>query len=183
MIDQAQLHALMRVVFNHDQQHIYAVLDGCMLAQLPQRLQSSGCHCSCLFSGLMDPMLELAAPWLVELPAQAPFTQSLLKDAWNEHAGILLQATAEVDLYTVRHHLRSYLRVIGPDGEPMLFRFYDPRAFRVTMPQLKRTDFKAFLEPLQAVFTEAEDPANVLHFTANGSPEGEQLLLRQSATR
>jgi hypothetical protein len=130
VIDQAQLTALMHIVFNNDQHHVYAVLDGCKIAQLPKRLQSSGCTHSCLFSGALDPSLELAAPWLVELPAKSPFTSSLLQESWNQHGGILLQTAAEVDLYSVRHHLRRFLRVTGPGGQPMLFRFYDPRAFR-----------------------------------------------------
>lgn len=182
MIDQAQVDALMRIVFNHEKRHVYAVLDGCVLAGLPQRLQSSGCRCSCLFSGALDPLLELAAPWLVELPAQAPFTRTILRDGWNEHAGILLQTATEVDLYTVRHHLRRFLRVSGPAGAPMLFRFYDPRAFRITVPQLRPTDYKAFIGPLQGVFTEAEDATSVLHFTADGSTEGQRLPLHLAAT-
>jgi hypothetical protein len=172
MIDQAQLAALMRIVFNHDQQHVYAVLDGCTLAQLPKRLQSSGCPCSCLFSGALDPALELAAPWLVELPAKSPFTSSLLQECWNQHGGILLQTAAEVDLYSVRHHLRRFLRVTGPGGRPMLFRFYDPRAFRIAVPQLRHADYQAFLGTLLGVFTEADDPSSVLHFTADGPMHG-----------
>lgn len=172
----------MRLVFKHEQEHVYAVLDGCMLAELPQRLQSSGCRCSCLFSGALDPLLELAAPWLVELPAQAPFTRAILREGWNEHVGILLQTAAEVDLYTVRHHLRRFLRVSGPGGAPMLFRFYDPRAFRITVPQLRQADYKAFIGPLQGVFTEADDAASVLHFTANGSFVGQRLPLQVTTT-
>ena len=172
VIDQAQLTALMHIVFNNDQHHVYAVLDGCKIAQLPKRLQSSGCTHSCLFSGALDPSLELAAPWLVELPAKSPFTSSLLQESWNQHGGILLQTAAEVDLYSVRHHLRRFLRVTGPGGQPMLFRFYDPRAFRIAIPQLRRADYLAFFAPLLGVFTEADDPSSVLHFTADGPMQG-----------
>jgi hypothetical protein len=182
VIDQAQVAALMRIVFKHEQQHIYAVLDGCMLAELPQRLQSSGCPCSCLFSGTLDPMLESAAPWLVELPAQAPFTRAILREVWNEHAGILLQTAAEIDLYTVRHHLRRFLRVSGPGGAPMLFRFYDPRAFRITVPRLRQADYKAFIGPLQGVFTEADDAVGALYFTADGAIEGQRLSFQLATT-
>ena len=172
VIDQTQLAALMRIVFNNDQYRVYAVLDGCRIAQLPKRLQTSGCPCSCLFSGVLDPLLELAAPWLVELPAKSPFTSSLLQESWNQHGGILLQTSAEVDLYTLRHHLRRFLRVTGPGGQPMLFRFYDPRAFRIAIPQLRHADYQAFLAPLHGVFAETDDPSSVLHFTANGPMQG-----------
>ncbi|HEY0197057.1 MAG TPA: DUF4123 domain-containing protein [Rhodanobacter sp.] len=177
MIDQAQLAALMRIVYSREQQLVYAVLDGCMLAELPSRLQSSGCRHSCLFSGALDPVLERAAPWLVELPPHALFTQPLLRESWNEHGGILLATRREVDLYTLRNHLRRFLRVSGPGGRPMLFRFYDPRAFRIAMPQLRHGDYQAFLQPLESVYTEAEDPASMLHFTADGPAVGDTVSL------
>lgn len=177
MIAPSQLDALMRHAFGQARVRVHAVLDGCVLAQLPQRLQSSGRPCSCLFSGELDPQLEQAAPWLVELSARTPFTGNLLRDCWNRHGGILLQTAADSDLYAVRHHLRRFLRVVGPGGRPMLFRFYDPRAFRIAVPQLRRADYQDFLGPLQGVLTEADDPASVLRFTADGPMQGSVLAL------
>ena len=41
---------------------------------------------------------------------------------------------ADTTLLALRSHLRRILRVAAPGGESMLFRFYDPRAFRTVVP-------------------------------------------------
>jgi hypothetical protein len=192
VIDQPQLDALQRILFaglaarperRHDGNGaapvhaVYAVLDGCMVKQLPTRLHESGCEYSCLFSGRLDPALEAAAPYLVRLDPQAAFTRSVLREGWNDHWGIVLQAPAQTDLYAVRHHLRRFLRVTGPGGRAMFFRFYDPRAFRVTIPGMRRADYREFIGPLLGIYTEGRSVDTLLHFAADGAPQGKALPL------
>lgn len=182
MIDAPQLDALARILFPRDSAcAVFAVLDGCMIKQLPQRLRESGCDYTCLFSGRLDPELEAAAPFLVQLKSDAAFTRSVLADGWNKHWGIVLHGPAHLDLAAVRDHLRHFLRVTGPGGKPMYFRFYDPRAFRVTIPCMRRGDYREFMGPLQAVFTEGTEAHTVLHFAARGAPKATPLPLKQPA--
>lgn len=195
MIDQPQLDALQRILFaapavrpghHHDGNGaapvhaVYAVLDGCMVKQLPTRLHQSGCEYSCLFSGRLDPALEAAAPYLVRLDPHAAFTHSVLREGWNDHWGIVLLAPVQTDLYAVRHHLRRFLRVTGPGGQPMFFRFYDPRAFRVTVPGMRRADYREFIGPLLGIYTEGRSADTLLHFAADGTPQGKALPLVQT---
>jgi len=156
---------------------VYAVLDGAMVDDLPGLLQGSGCEYSCLFSGLLDPMLEQAAPYLVALEPHHPFTDLVLGKGWNSHWGIVLQAAPGMDLYAVRQHLRKHLRVVDAQGHAMFFRFYDPRAFRLVIPQLERQARRDFFGPLHRFVVEAAQADAVLAFEAGGPAAGRPLAL------
>src|SRR3546814_662901 len=158
VIEASQLQALRRAVFERGngaaEAPVFAVLDGAMVADLPERLRAAGCDYSCLFSGDLDPMLEAAAPHLVRLRADDRFTDAILREGWNAHWGIVLRTAPGTDLYAVRHHLRRFLRVIGADGKAMFFRFYDPRAFRVVIPTLGGAERRDFFGPVQGFVVE-----------------------------
>ncbi len=145
---------------------VYAVLDGAMIDGLPARLDASGCEHACLFSGDLDPMLEEAAPHMVQLHRDSPFTEAVLGEGWNDHWGILLQAGAGMDFYGVRQHLRRHLRVLDAAGEPMFFRFYDPRVFRMVIPQLANKSRREFFGPARRFVVESEQADAVLCFDA-----------------
>lgn len=181
MIEPALQEALREAVFGRGNEAVYAVLDGAMVDGLPRMLQESGCEYSCLFSGLLDPMLEDAAPYVVRLSRRHAFTDLILGKGWNSHWGIVLWAAAGVDLYAVRQHLRKHLRVIDAQGNPMFFRFYDPRAFRLVIPQLERAARREFFGPLSGFMVEAAQADALLAFEAGGPSGGRQVALVAAA--
>ncbi len=177
MIELALREALLEAVFQRGADCVYAVLDGAMVEGLPRLLQNSGCEYSCLFSGLLDPMLEEAAPYVVHLTRRNPFTDLVLGKGWNSHWGIVLQAAPGMDLYAVRQHLRKHLRVVDAQGNPMFFRFYDPRVFRLVIPQLECQARRDFFGTLRGFVVEAPQPDALLAFEAGGPSGGRQVAL------
>lgn len=184
MIDPELLERLRQVVFNGHggaRDGVFAVLDGAMIDDLPARLASSGCEYSCLFSGTLDPILEAAAPHLVRLQADNPFSESVLRLGWNDHWGIVLHAPPALGMYEVRQHLRRHLRVVDPQGQPMFFRFYDPRAFRVVIPELERKVRRDFFGPVTRFVLEGTRDDAALCFESNGAQHGREVALASPA--
>jgi hypothetical protein len=181
VIPQGQYEALHRAVFGNATQAVYAVLDGAMIDDLPARLGQLAAEAACLFEGALDPMLSAAAPWLVKLDPDSPATRLALRDGWNGHSGIILVTDASQDLRTVRAHLRRVLRVRAPDGSSMLFRFYDPRAFRTVIPVLDAASRREFFGPLLGAYVEGRIPDNALYFARDGKPEPRTLPLPTAA--
>lgn len=165
VIGQGQYEQLQRLIFRRGEQPVFAVLDGAIIDDLPTRLAQTAADAMCLFSGDLDPMLAAAAPYLVALHANTPIAKLALMDGWDEHWGIALTADPGTDIHTLRSHLRRILRVKAPDGGSMLFRFYDPRAFRSVVPTFDDAQRKAFFGPIQSCHVEGRIPGSVLHFT------------------
>lgn len=181
MIDQRLYQALTKRLFTEPGQATYAVLDGCMVDQLPQRLEAARLDHACLFSGQLDPMLEAAAPWVVQLKPGTAFTESVLREGWNAHWGIVLQTAAGTDLAALRQHLRRQLRVSAPGGQSLFFRFYDPRAFRAVVPHLDEAQRREFLGPIRKAWIEGTDPTCALLFQPGQAATGEPLPLAAAA--
>ena len=82
---------------------------------------------------------------------------------------------------TTRAHLRRVLRVRAPDGSSMLFRFYDPRAFRTVIPVLDAPARKEFFGPIHGAYVESRSPDSVLFFARDGRAEPQALPLSTAA--
>lgn len=181
MIPQGQYESLHRMVFGQPARAVFAVMDGAMIDGLPDRLAQIAPDAACLFEGALDPMLSAAAPWLVKLDPDSTATQMALRDGWNGHWGIILLTDASLDLRAVRAHLRRVLRVRAPDGASMLFRFYDPRAFRTVIPALDAAARREFFGPIHGVYVEGRSADSVLFFARDGKPEPRALPLASAA--
>ena len=181
MIGQGQYELLQRAVFAHPSRPVYAVLDGAIIDDLPARLSQHAPNAMCLFSGALDPMLAAAAPYVVEIKADSGAAQLALRDGWNDHWGIVLVADPGTDVYAMRSHLRRILRVATPGGQSMLFRFYDPRAFRTVIPVLDAPARKDFFGPIHGVYVEGRSSDSVLYFARDGRPEPQALPLPTAA--
>lgn len=169
VIGQGQFEQLQRLIFRRGELPVFAVLDGAIIDDLPARLKQSAADAMCLFSGDLDPMLAAAAPYLVALQANAAITKMVLMDGWDEHWGIALTTDPGTDMRTLRSHLRRILRVKTPGGDSMLFRFYDPRAFRSVVPTFNQEQRNVFFGPIQSCHVEGRIPGSVLHFTRDSS--------------
>ena len=181
VIPQGQYEALHRTVFGHPTHAVYAVLDGAMIDGLPARLAQVAPDAACLFEGSLDPMLSAAAPYVMKLDPESDIAQLALKEGWNDHWGIVLLTDAGLDLRAVRAHLRRVLRVSAPDGTSMLFRFYDPRAFRTVIPVLDAAARREFFGPIHGVYVEGRTPEYALYFARDGKPEPQSLPLPAAA--
>src|SRR5207244_1565000 len=81
---------------------VYAVLDGARDPRIYPAVYRSGLDHECLFTGDLPHDLAEAAPYLVELERQAPFTRWLLEEGWGRSFAVF--AWTRADLETLRRH-------------------------------------------------------------------------------
>lgn len=111
---------------------VYAILDGARNLETLAMLEDSDAPFLCLYTGRLDPEVAVTAPYLVELQEDDTLFDTLFEEGWGDSRGIYL--SSDQRLRSVRRHLRSLTYAEMPDGEIVLFRFYDPRAMRTFMP-------------------------------------------------
>ncbi|MBK8509331.1 MAG: DUF4123 domain-containing protein [Candidatus Competibacteraceae bacterium] len=169
MAAEGVLQALAQQLFAVPDTRVYAILDGASVPELPQTLERFGVESECLFRGELEPDLALVAPYLASVRPDDPFTAWLLQEGWGRHWGVF--AVAPVDLRPLRMHLRGFLKVYGPELEPLYFRYYDPRVLRVYLPTCNAQELRTMFGPVLRYLTEDEDPSALLAFW----PEDGQL--------
>ncbi len=115
---------------------IYAVLDCARDPLIYDLVARSYREKSCLFAGKLDPELERASPFLLELEQGDSVTDEILLRGWDDAWGILIRS--EASFRSLRRHLRTFLRVRTEDGRFLLFRYYDPRVLDAYLPSCTR---------------------------------------------
>ena len=132
-LDKAEIkRQLEDLLFDGSGQFVYAILDGARHLETLNMLEDSDSPFLCVYTGRLDPEVAVTAPYLVELREDDDMFDDLFDDGWGDSRGIFL--TSDQRLRSVRRHLRSLTHAEMPDGEMVLFRFYDPRALRTFMP-------------------------------------------------
>ena len=141
----------------------FAVLDGAAIPDLPMRIYEMQPHAVCLYRGELEPDMAEVAPYLVELFPETTFTDWLLSEmSSNRHWGIF--AHSPYSLTELRKHFRKFLTVYDEGGNPLLFRYYDPRVLTRILPTFEGDDLKLFFERVAAVFAETEDGKQLIRF-------------------
>ena len=147
---------LNNLLFANQESQAYAVLDGAsVLDLLPQLQKYSPEHC-CLFAGRLHPEVAQTAPYLVKLDQQSKFYLWLIEKGWGNHWGIYATLPASMPFKRVRKHFRSFLRVRSPQGDPMLFRFYDPRVLSIFLPTCTDEEKEQIFGPVTDFVMEGE---------------------------
>lgn len=142
--------------------HTYAVLDGASVPDLPVRLHEMRPLNVCLYRGELAPDIAYVAPYLVHLLRGTDFTNWLLSECWGKHWGIFAQSP--LSLVGMRKHFRSLLIVNDADGNPLLFRYYDPRAFLTFLPTCNAAELQNFFGRVNHYFVESDDAARLHRF-------------------
>lgn len=129
---------------------------------LPTVLASGLLHRS-LYEGWQGEGLSDVAPYLVEVPADAPFLDTLLERGWGDSWGTFLFSTE--DFFSLRRHLRRFLKVQSEDGKKLFFRYYDPRVLRSYLPTCTPDELAHFMGPVSWWVTEGPRGETLLRFT------------------
>jgi hypothetical protein len=161
------------LLFDGEGDLTYAVLDGAAVPDLLDRLVSDDPPNVCLYRGELEPDMAEVAPYLVQVEAESPFTEWLLQEGRGRNWGIY--ARTAVALEDLRRHFRRFLIVHDPEGEPMYFRYYDPRVLRIFLPTCNAEELRQMFGPVSRFVMEGEDPAQCLEFSLN---EGGELQCR-----
>jgi hypothetical protein len=67
----------------------------------------------------------------------------------------------------MRGHFRSFLTVYDESGNPLNFRYYDPRVWRLYLPTCNSGELKTVFGPVVAYYLEDEDANTLLRFELN----------------
>jgi hypothetical protein len=118
---------------------------------------------SCLFAGPLAPEVQVVAPYLVQLSYDDKKTRKFLNEAWSRSWGVFLRSDARLE--GLRRHLRTFLMVLDPHGNPMLFRYYDPRVLRIYLPTCTRGEMEAVFGPIERFLMEDGTPQTLLDFS------------------
>ncbi len=138
-----------------DDAYTYAVLDGASVPDLPQRLFEMDPPNLCLYRGELSDELIHVAPYVVLLEPGSDFTNWLLGECWGKHWGIFAQSP--VSPVGMRKHLRGLLTVNDEDGNPLLFRYYDPRVLLPFLMTCDIDELKTIFGPVKYYFSESFD--------------------------
>ena len=109
----------------------------------------------CLFAGQLAPALRETAPYLVPLHDAEELLAAWRKDGIGQSWGIFLRSSMETP--RIRKHLRKFLLAKLPDGRQVLFRWWDPRVFRVYLPTCEADDLKSWFEEVDEFICEMAD--------------------------
>ncbi|MCC6535890.1 MAG: DUF4123 domain-containing protein [Burkholderiales bacterium] len=163
MLGQEALNALKQLLWTTPEDRVYALLDGASVPSLLDRLYAEPRpEFECLMHGELAPDMAEVAPYLVSVQRDGAFTDWLLTQGWGNHWGIF--AVARTDIRPLWFHLRTLNVVYGPEGKPMLFRYYDPRVLRVFLPTCSPQQVKEMFGPVASFVAEADAPSMALSF-------------------
>ncbi len=141
---------------------VYAVIDGASVPDLLMKLDEMHPSHICLYRGELSPDLAEVAPYLIDLWIDTPFTNWVLKECWGKHWGVFAHSLYSIAI--VRKHFRSFLTVHDEVGNPMLFRYYDPRVLTKYLPICNTAELKVLFGIVSSYFAESDDTANLLQF-------------------
>jgi len=141
---------------------VWMIVDAARDSRVFSMLLDSHLEYSCLYSGPLQPELELAAPYLVQLDYDSRATRRLIQQAWGNNWGVFLRSDARLE--SLRRHLRGLLVVRDTRGNRLVFRYYDPRVLRPYLPTCTADELRTVFGPIQCFWVEEEDPLLAVEF-------------------
>lgn len=154
----AHLHALLWPP-GEKSMSVWAVLDAARDPAIYAALIESRLEFRCLYEGPIPRELERVAPQLVELLPNHRLTRRLFGPAWGRSWGVFLRIE---DPSNLRHHLRKLLKVKTEDGRTLLFRWYDPRVWRIFVPTCSDTQIRTLFEFGGSVIAESDSSCEAI---------------------
>lgn len=144
---------------------LWAILDCARDRRIHRLLAVSRLDHPCLYSGQVPAELKAVAPHIVELHPGHRFTRTLLEEGWGRSWGIFARINDSTQL---RHHLRKNLTVRSEDGRKLLFRFFDPRVFRVYLPTCTAAELAQLFGPVSKFFSEGPRGVDLSTYSFDG---------------
>ncbi|MEP0189845.1 MAG: DUF4123 domain-containing protein [Erythrobacter sp.] len=129
----------------------YAIVDGAADPRLYPVICETTQH-KCLYEDDYAPETRATLPYLVALAEG-----ERLPDLWRQHEpgnfwGIVCQSSLEFT--ALRRHLRKFTTARLPEGDVVLFRFWDPRVFVTFAEQGDADEVAPFFEKIDNVIAD-----------------------------
>jgi len=132
---------------------LYAVIDACDAPAVPGKVTELGEErAACLYSGKSKETYWAIAPYLVKVDEE--LLDWIVATLWREPWGIF--AAADSDLESMREHFRRFIVVRSPDGEPLYFRYYDPRVLKTFLESCTPSELEEFFGPIVVLVVAGE---------------------------
>jgi pSer/pThr/pTyr-binding forkhead associated (FHA) protein len=148
---------------------VFAILDAMRDSRIPAFLDASGEPCAIIDS------LVRGSPYVVVVPAQARLLDVLIKDGWSHGWGFY--ATSRAGLEEACAHWRGYLTLHNGRGQPLTFRFWDPRVLRAILPAMTPQEAADFFGPLDRMIVEGEKAQMAMEFSLTPRGPKQQALV------
>lgn len=146
-----------------EQTRTFAVLDGASVPDLRMRLYETRPPHYCLFRGELAPDVAEVAPYVVQMMPGTSFTDWVLSECFGNHWGIF--AHSRYSIKEMRRHFRALVSVYDETGEPLIFRFYDPRVLQNFLPTCNGGEMQTFFGNVDAFFAEKPEEQIILSFS------------------
>ncbi|MET0752623.1 MAG: DUF4123 domain-containing protein [Pyrinomonadaceae bacterium] len=156
-----------------DRTKLFCILDGATVPDLPMRLYEMRPPNYCLFSGELEPDMAYVAPYVINLLPGHKFTDWTFEN-FDKNWGIFAHSLHSIK--EMRRHFRSLIDVYDEQGNPMIFRFYDPRVLRRFLPTCNAGELKTFFGKIHQYFAGAEDAEGLLGFALENDKLKESKL-------
>lgn len=177
MLAEESLDSIYDALFADEDLNTFAVLDGASVPGLLDKLYGLNPDFHCLFRGALEPDMAEVAPYLVRLDADGEFTRWIISHGWGNHWGIF--AVSDRDIRAMRRHFRAVLTVYDESGNPLHFRYYDPRVLRRYLPTCNREELKTVFGSVISYLVESEDANLIRRFEiASGSLAEEDINVK-----
>jgi len=156
---------------NQGEPVVYAILDGARNNKIHPMLNQSGQRYSCLYEGSLNYELTLAAPYIVRLEKDSDFTHELIQQCWGNSWGIFAITHSPATLISVRRNCRKIAYVLDKKNKKYVFRYYDPRVFRIYLPTCDALEAAKVFGPVTEFVIEGDTPDKLHRFirTAQGA--------------
>ena len=159
MLTNKQVTQVQDILFSDDELYVYAVIDGASCPELRFKIYDWQPISSCLWSGKLEPDLEEVAPYMVLLERDSAFTMWLIKEGWHNHWNIFVESALEPKSF--RKQIRKLQLVRSPEGQTLLFRFYDPRVMEIFLPTCDQEQNMALFDHVSCFVFPASDKTNL----------------------
>ena len=133
---------------------------------------------ACLFEGKLDADLARAAPYIVRLREGSRLLQAWETKGRGQSWGI--QCTSDRSLTELRRHFRHFLRAKLPNGELILFRFYDPRVFGAYLPTCPPDELSRWFEQVPEYHFEDGDRVTCLQLRGAALDDSREITYSRS---
>lgn len=151
----------------------YVLLDAAGLEQgaagIPREAFS---ELECLFTGDLADELEDVAPYLARLQSWDNAVRDTVEGLLRGHLGMIvlptLAAQEGLTFADLHRHFRKHNVVYGPEGQPLFFRYVDPRALLDVLETFDGRQLESFFGPVEMLVMHDREGRLVQCWLRNG---------------